>query len=221
MSGWAVEYRRGSAGDLHEASAGALAGLAAGPGRQVRVLEATAQAIVLGSSQAATDIDEGAAGRAGVAVARRRSGGGAVLVGPGECLWIDLLLPVGDPLWSHDVATAGGLPAASTWRSPMRRSRWSDLVCFAGVGAGEVTVDGPDGPVKVVGVSQRRTRHGALFQTATLLRWDPDAVVGLLALDAGSALAATRDLRGVAVGIGSERRSPLLEALLDALSATG
>ena len=49
-------------------------------------------------------------------------------------------------------------------------------MCFAGLGPGEVTVDGR----KVVGISQRRTRAAARFQCVVLERWDPDAVVALL-----------------------------------------
>jgi hypothetical protein len=41
-------------------------------------------------------------------------------------------------------------------------------VCFAGLGPGEVTVDGR----KAVGIAQRRTRAGSLFQCAVPLRWD-------------------------------------------------
>ena len=49
-------------------------------------------------------------------------------------------------------------------------TRWSSLVCFGGVGAGEVTVDGR----KVVGLAQRRTRHGAWFHGACVLPLGPD-----------------------------------------------
>ena len=37
---------------------------------------------------------------------------------------------------------------------------WSDLVCFAGLGPGEVSLDGR----KLVGLSQRRTRNGVRIQ---------------------------------------------------------
>jgi hypothetical protein len=41
-----------------------------------------------------------------------------------------------------------------------RPSPWSDLVCFAGIGPGEVLLDGR----KLVGLSQRRTRDGLRIQ---------------------------------------------------------
>src|SRR5436309_53559 len=84
---------------------------------------------------------------------RRRRGCAAVLVEPGAAVWIDVTLPSGDPLWDNDVGrafhwlgaawaevlAAGGLPVR--WHDgPMRSSPWSDRVCFAGLGPGEVTV---------------------------------------------------------------------------------
>ena len=44
------------------------------------------------------------------------------------------------------------------------------MVCFAGVGTGEVSV----GDRKLVGLSQRRTRTGARFQCLVHLAWEPD-----------------------------------------------
>ncbi|HEX2274513.1 MAG TPA: hypothetical protein VHG90_11635, partial [Acidimicrobiales bacterium] len=159
----------------------------------VRVVEATGPALVLGSTQAMEVADSAAAARAGVAVMRRRSGGGAVLVRPGEVVWVDVFVPAADRLWSPDVGRAthwlgrawaealGDVGQAATWHDgPLVSTPWSSLVCFAGLGPGEVLV----GDAKVVGVSQRRTRAGALFQCAALLRWAPRDLVELLALSA-------------------------------------
>jgi lipoate-protein ligase A len=49
------------------------------------------------------------------------------------------------------------------------------VVCFAAVGPGEVVRDG----AKVLGISQRRTRHGARFQCVAY-RSHPGDLVGLL-----------------------------------------
>jgi hypothetical protein len=54
------------------------------------------------------------------------------------------------------------------------------LVCFATVGAGEVTT--PDRR-KLVGISQRRTRAAARFQCAAYTAWEPEPLVRLLGLD--------------------------------------
>ena len=136
------------------------------------MLDAVGPAVVLGSSQSWTDVDEQAAERAGVEIARRQSGGGAVLIAPGSVVWVDFIVPAGDPLWDTDIGRAAwwvgdiwaaalervGVAPAQVWREPLRSSEWSRRICFAGVGAGEVTVEG----TKVVGVSQRRTRSAAL-----------------------------------------------------------
>jgi lipoate-protein ligase A len=62
-------------------------------------------------------------------------------------------------------------------RGPQVRTAWSELVCFAGLAPGEVLVDG----VKLVGISQRRTRRGARFQCAVNRRFDGDLLIELLA----------------------------------------
>lgn len=185
--------------------------------RAVWVCDATGPALVLGSAQREDRVDRSACAAAGVDVVRRRSGGGAVLVIPGEVLWVDLVLPVGDVLWQDDVGRAfhwvgeawvaalGDLGvSAEVHRGPLVRSPWSAEVCFAGLGAGEVTVAGR----KVVGISQRRTRAASRFQCAALARWDAVAVVSLLGLPPQAA----EDVRGAATGVG-----PDLESLLAAL----
>lgn len=151
--------------------------------------DVTAPAVVLGSTQGDGVLAPGAGG---VDVARRRSGGGAVLVEPGRVLWAEVVVPAGDPLWQADVGRAAwwlgdewaatlaalGVGGAVVHRGGLVRAPWSAAVCFAGLGPGEVTVGGR----KVVGISQRRTREGALFQCAVPLAWDPAALLAALAL---------------------------------------
>jgi lipoate-protein ligase A len=196
-------------------------------GRHARILTAERPALVLGSSQPESDVDLEAAAGAGVDVVRRRSGGGAVLVGPGTVVWVDLIIPAGDRLWHADVGEAtwwvGATWAAAldavaagrtqVWRGGMQRTPWSDRVCFAGLGPGEVCLD----TRKVVGVSQRRTRMGALFQTAALLRWDPTALLALLRMDETERKQGVADLAAVAAGVGPQRASAVADALLAAL----
>ena len=128
----------------------------------------------------------------GVEVVRRRSGGGAVLVEPIGTLWVDVVLPRGDALWDDDVGRAahwlGDAWAAAigdravVHRGAMVRAPLSDAVCFAGLGPGEVTVDGR----KVVGISQRRTREAARFQCVAYERWDAGPLEAALGLEQGS-----------------------------------
>ncbi|MBV9412055.1 MAG: hypothetical protein JO148_10700 [Acidimicrobiia bacterium] len=177
-------------------------------------MDVTEPALVLGSTQPPVE-------ERSVPVVRRRTGGGAVLVRPGEQLWVDVLLPADDPLWETDVSRSfhwlgqawvdalASLGVESSWhQGPMVCTPWCRQVCFAGIGSGEVTVDGR----KVVGLAQRRTRAGALFQCAALLRWDPAAMVDLLALDA-EALAGLEPLAAALPLAGAELEEAFLQAL--------
>ena len=162
---------------------------------------------MLGSTQPDGSVAAGAA----IEVARRRSGGGAVLVEPGRLVWADVVVPAGDALWQPDVGRAAwwlgdtwagalevlGLPGAAVHRGGLVRSRWSFAVCFAGLGPGEVTVAGR----KVVGIASRRTRQGALFQCAVPLAWDPAPLLAALALTPTDRDAAAADLAGAVLAV--------------------
>jgi lipoate-protein ligase A len=164
-----------------------------GGGVQALVLEVERPALVLGSTQAFGVVDADVARSEGIDVVQRRSGGGAVLLVPGEHLWVDVLLPRDDARWADDVS-ASSLWLGDAWgptvaeladgpaevhRGPMRRDALSDLVCFAGLAPGEVTVGG----AKAVGISQRRTRAGARFQCVTYRHFEVDLLAKLLALE--------------------------------------
>jgi len=194
--------------------------------RSVVVLDVARPTLVLGSSQAEETVDWERAARRGVDVVRRRSGGAAVLVEPGAAVWIDVTIPAGDPLWDNDVGrafhwlgrawaevlAAEGLPARVHERA-LRSTPWSGRVCFAGLGPGEVTVDGR----KVVGLSQRRTREAARFQCCALLRWEPERLLDLLALDDTERRRGAEALRPVAAGAGAV--PDLAASLVAAVSA--
>jgi len=210
---WRVEQNRGGAGSLFSDSEPV-----APAGRVVRVLSVTAPALVLGSTQPAPDVPV-----RDVEVVRRRSGGGAVLLRPDETLWVDVVVPAGDALWSDDVARAfwwlgevwvRALGAGEVHRGPMVRTAWSTQVCFAGVGAGEVVAaGGGGGGGKVVGIAARRTRDWARFQCAVPFGWDAGAYVEMLGLppEAEAALA------GVAAPVADRTPADLVEAFLAAL----
>jgi lipoate---protein ligase len=132
----------------------------------------TDDAIVLGSRQSESLVDPVACRRSGLAVVRRRSGGGAVIVRRASSLWVDVVVPTrvapsdirGSMVWIgeawRDTLTPLVTSKLRVHLGGMQPSDWSDLVCFAGVGPGEVLNDGG----KLVGLSQRRTRHGIRVQ---------------------------------------------------------
>lgn len=217
MTDWVVEHQRGPAGELH-----ALEVPHDGTAR-VWVLDVTGPAVVLGSTQRDDVVDAVAARAAGVAVVRRRSGGGAVWVGPGDPHWIDVIVPRGHPLWSDDVGRAF-LPIGRAWQQVLASvgldgtrlhedglacGPLGGTVCFAGRGPGEVLV----GEAKVVGISQRRTRAGARFQCAVPVHWDPAPLAALLR-DRPDSEALSGVGRGIGRGI---RREALVDALVTAL----
>ncbi len=184
---WTVHTTRGSAADFHDRDLIPAGDTAADVGKgMVHVHHTTRKALVFGSAQRPDRvIDVPAAAAAGWDVCRRRSGGGLVVVIPDEQVWIDLVIPANHPLWDHDVnrafdwvgaawrdtVTALGLPDATRHSGPLQDRNDGRLLCFAGLGPGEVEVaEGVDEPTrKLVGLSQRRTRHGARFQTMLAL----------------------------------------------------
>lgn len=138
-------------------------------------------ALVLGSSQSENAANADALQKQGLELVKRQSGGGAVLAVPESLVWIDVFIPRDDPLWEADVGKSA-LWLGKVWQAtlaefgvsaevrqaPYQPGNWGSLVCFAGRAPGEVFVEGK----KSVGISQRRTRRGARFQTALARRWN-------------------------------------------------
>lgn len=183
-SRWLV---RDSVGDAAEFHAGDPQ-----PERSATFHMVATRTLALGSAQRDSDVDDRVATALGVSVVRRRSGGGAVLLIPGEFIWLDLVISASDSLWSDDVGQAmdwvgalwqralseiGVATDVNTVGSVGDDPQWSRQVCFAGVGRGEVV----QGKRKVAGVSQRRTRAAARFQSLCHLRWRPELVAALVA----------------------------------------
>jgi lipoate-protein ligase A len=186
VTAWIIQHSRGDAGAFHASDPL--------PRRSAIFHTVDRPTLVLGSAQTEAEVDGRVASALGVAVVRRRSGGGAVLLLPGEFVWLDLVVPATDPLWDVDVARAmvwvGDLwqrvltdlgMSADVHRDVMVRTEWSRSVCWAGIGTGEVITSHQNGPGKLVGVSQRRTRALARFQTMCHLRWRPELVAALVA----------------------------------------
>ena len=148
-------------------------------------------ALVLGSSQSEELVDAEMLRSRGLELVKRQSGGGAVLVVPESIVWIDVFIPSDDPLWEADVGKSA-LWLGKVWQAtllefgisaevhqgPYQPGDWGELVCFAGRAAGEVFVEDK----KSVGISQRRSRQGARFQTALARQWNINDLSSLLNL---------------------------------------
>jgi lipoate-protein ligase A len=193
--------------------------------RRLSLLEVTSPTVVLGSTSAEV-IVPGAWGGERVETCRRRSGGGLVWLEPGNSTWLDVFVPADDPLAERDVAraflwlgdalavAAVGLGVdARVHRGRHRPGPDGGLVCFEGVGSGEVVVDDR----KLVGISQRRTRAGARFQCVWYRHW----TVGALAEVVGPAATSRMATAGVGVEdlVGDGASTALLEAVLAVLAA--
>ncbi len=206
------------------------------PKRLALVREVERPTLVLGSTQRTDLVDRLEVHERGVEVVRRHGGGGAVLLEPGNQVWVDAWIPRHDPLWKPDVLLAAAWVAA-WWRESLSRSGLNgldahagrsqpgdlgDLVCFAGRGPGEVFSSGR----KVVGLSQWRSREGSLFSSCAYAVWDPAPLVQLLDVDEPGRARLVRELGPVAVGLaelGRDRRGQVLgsvrEDLLSAFDA--
>jgi len=174
--------------------------------------EPSGPALVLGSTQPETDADVPRCAALGVAVARRRSGGGAVYVAPGAQVWVDVFVPAHHRLFEVDVGRSFRW-LGEAWAEALRRlpdPPWPGEIsvarpgaplgplgrrlCFAAVGAGEVLWGGR----KVVGLSQRRDRRGAWIHSMAPLADHSALLLECLRLDPPTRAAAAAELGRVA-----------------------
>ncbi|MGH1503905.1 MAG: lipoyl protein ligase domain-containing protein [Acidimicrobiales bacterium] len=195
------------------------------------VEQPSTRALVLGSTQTeAALVGDGSDARAdGWEVTRRRSGGGLVVIDPAVTVWVDVLVPKGHPHWRDDIgrafhwvgdawaaALSAVLPGTS---SVVHRGAAVDadvgrVVCFGGLGHGEVTIEG----AKVVGLSQRRSREGARIQGLAVLHHDPSTLTRHLATPLPRH-ATPSDLKVGVPGLGRDAAHELVEPLRAAVVA--
>lgn len=159
----------------------------------------TDSAIVLGRGQRPADF---VALPDGANVCQRPTGGGAVLMDD-DLLSLDVVLPAGHPWLDGDDLAAVFERVGAAWvdalvalgcdaeavvmhrgaatarRLGPEAQRPLAEICYASLGRGEVTVGGR----KVVGLSQRRRRLGALVQCGLLRRWAPQPLIAALAAE--------------------------------------
>ena len=144
-----------------------------------------------------------------------------VALARGDPLWFDTWIPRDDPLWVADVSVAAEWVGA-WWADALGQlgargltvhagrsvpGDLGELVCFAGRGPGEVF----DGARKVVGLSQWRSREGALFSSCAYVAWDPMPLLELMNIDEYSRAELAPQLAQVAVGL-QELEPPVSDA---------
>ena len=214
---WTIRRLSGPVGELHDLRPDP------GAGRQVWLMAPLDTALVLGSAQP-PEIAGGRISRE-AGVVRRRGGGGAVMVVPDDSVWIDVVVGREDPLWDDDVNRApiwlGQVwvaALASLGLSPgevcdrFQPGPWGRLACFASRGPGEVLIGG----AKAVGLSQRRTRAVARFQTLLYRRWAPEALLERLSVPSDQIDGLRDDLAVAACPIDA-RHDEICAAFLHAL----
>jgi lipoate-protein ligase A len=174
-------------------------------------------ALVLGNGQKPEVADLAACALRGILAYRRTSGGTAVHV-DGDNLSMEVALPSGHPLATSDIVR-GYRWIGEVWEQALRALGIRDvraipteevralphlpkddllrLACYGTLSPWEVA----QGLRKVVGLCQVRRRAGTLYQVGLYLRWRPESLVELLALDAGQRAMLLPRLRAAAVGL--------------------
>ena len=184
MTRWQVEQRFGDALELFQAAPYELVGPTA------VFCSVSRPALVLGNGQRSSLLCWREIVASNLQVVRRRSGGGGVLIAPDQQVWVELWIPHKDLLWQEDVLKAAvwlgnawassltslGVSNVSVHTGRMMHTRWSGQICFAGLGPGEVSID----EHKAVGIAQRRTREGVMFECSALLGFDAETTVALM-----------------------------------------
>ncbi|MEC7845629.1 MAG: hypothetical protein VX754_07330 [Actinomycetota bacterium] len=180
---WVIEDKQSTTSFAHAAT------LAEWETPTVWIIKPEDSCIVLGNSQREKPfLDISYIESEGLNITSRCSGGGAVLVSPGDLLWVDVFIPKNSRLWHDDIKQAA-LWLGEIWVAALRsisidcimntqsllRSPLTDLVCFAGKAPGEVFINDQ----KIIGISQRRSNKGTRYQCALALKWNPAHLINV------------------------------------------
>lgn len=174
----------------------------------------TRPTLILGTGQRAEELAAAVPGRMNAYIARRHTGGTAVLAAPGV-LGLDVALPPAHPLTGTDIIEAYRW-LGETWaaalgtlgveahivsldeaRAAARRHipEAVRMACFGTLSPYEITVGGR----KLVGFAQVRRRSGVLLQSGIHLRFDAHGLAALL--PGGDPASTAVDLGERAVGL--------------------
>ena len=219
MTSWqVVRLQTGPAPALLSDGTRLFDSLATGQEPILRWYRSDAPAIVLGRGQGDLALLPGLH-----PVTTRFSGGGAVWLAP-DVLSLDVLVPAGHPWhtdrlgdlfelvgrhWADALCNLGVRDLtvhdgpATARRRGTDRERLLAAVCYATRGRGEVLWRGR----KLVGLAQRRRRHGAMVQCGLLHRWEPGPLLASLGGDPDDP-----EIRRAAVGLTDVLAEPVDDA---------
>lgn len=198
-----IREHRGTVDELH-----AIPMPTEGDTAELWMMRPNAPAVAMGSAQRPDRFEGERLRQDGVQLAARRSGGGAVFIEPRSTVWIDLLAPRTTHWYSAEL-TENFMLVGRRWQNALvslgidtelcdrseGRSPASAVACWAGLGWGELTIDG----AKVVGLSQRRTRWGSRVQALAVLDRSSARVADYLGADDRAVLGDS--IRGVEVDV--------------------
>lgn len=193
----------------------------AGNQPELWLMRPTGAAVAMGSAQKPEDFDSDVVAARALALAPRRSGGGAVFIEPEQTVWIDLVAPRTSQWWSDELAE-NFMIVGRVWQQALaslgvqtticaeapQKSDASRAACWAGIGWGELTIEDS----KVVGLSQRRTRWGVRVQAMAVLDASSAQVADVLPQRVRAAARAAIGTRHAAVLADNGVTRPRLEA---------
>ncbi|NNN20393.1 MAG: hypothetical protein HKL80_00120 [Acidimicrobiales bacterium] len=184
--------------------------------------------IVFGKNQKVEDIDILKARKLGFRLARRKGGGSAVIVEPGNFLWFELTYwkqnkTLEDPALELNLM-GGILLEAMEMALPALKGRlvinekrnnapnsWPQW-CFSSLGSGEIALD----QKKVLGMALYRNRERSTYFVGIPLNWDQNLHLELSIMDKNAELESNRESWATPFPVSNEL--DLTQAVLEVLN---